>query len=301
VNSITIGIPLVVNRANILNVTDGVSGLPVRPQGFEVYPEGYALLFDKVVNVLYRDERVRGLWLHGAFGRGAADAASDMDVSVAVIDDAFDGFAESWRDWLADITPTVNADPIAPGCFFAMTPGCERFDVISERVSDLPATNLTRRVTVFDRDDLTATIPAPNDPPPSPDAIAFVIKEAIRTAANFDTVVVRDDWLLGVVAVQTIQSLLYQLFAEANKPQPPSGPKQYSFKLSPHHRQQLQALPVPQPDRESVIAARTAAFALFFAEAPAIAAMNDVPWPDDLERAVRAHLDRNGLGIPQRA
>lgn len=281
-------------------MTDGVSGLPGRPHGFEVYPEGYGPLFDKVVNVLYRDERVRGLWLHGAFGRDAADAASDMDVSIAVTDDAFDGFAESWRDWLADITPTVNADPIAPGCFYAMTPGCERFDVISERVSDLPATNLTRRATVFDRDNLTATIPAPNDPPPSADKIALVIKEAIRTAANFDTVVVRDDWLMGVVAVQTIHALLYQLFAEANKPQPSSGPKQYSFKLSPQHRQQLQALPVPQPDRESVIAARTAAFTLFFSEAPAIAATNGVPWPNDLERTVRAHLDRNGLGLPQR-
>lgn len=223
-----------------------------------------------------------------------------MDVSVAVTDDAFDGFAESWRDWLADITPTVNADPIAPGCFFALPPGCERFDLISERVSDLTATNHTRLVKVFVRDYLTATIPAPNDPPPSPDTIAFVIKEPIRTAANFDTAVVRGDWLLGVVAVQTIQALPYQLLAEANKPQPPTGPKQYSFKLSPHHRQQLQALPVPQPNRESVIAARTAAFALFLAEAPAIAAMNDVPWPNDLERAVRAHLDRNGLGIPQR-
>lgn len=156
-------------------------------------------------------------------------------------------------------------------------------------------------MTVFDRDNLTVTIPAPNDPPPDPDTIAYVIKETIRTAANFNTVVVRDDWLLGVVAVQTTHMLLYQLFAEANKPQPPTGPKQWSFKLCPHHRQQLQALPVPQPDRESVFAARAAALALFFAEAPAIATTNDVPWPDDLERSVRGHLDRNGLGIEQRA
>lgn len=265
-----------------------------------MYPDGYGPLFDRAVDVLYRDRRVRGLWVHGAFGRGAADAASDLDLSVAVADDAFDGFAESWRGWLAEITPTVNADPLAPGCFFAMTPGCERFDVISERVSDLPMTSLTRRVTIFDRDDLTATIPPPNDPPPNPDTIAYVIKETIRTSANFSTVVVRDDWLLGVVAVQTIHTLLYQLFAESNKPQPATGPKQWSFKLSPQHRRQLETLPVPQPDRESVVAARKAALALFFAEAPRIAAENDVPWPDDLDHAVRTYLDHQGLGIGQR-
>lgn len=280
---------------------DGDSGLPGRPDGFDVYPDGYGQLFDKAVEVLYRDQRVRAMWLHGAFARGAADAASDLDISVAVADEAFDAFAESWRDWLADITPTVNADPIAPGCFYAMTPGCERLDVISEKVSDLPTTNLTRRVTIFDRDSLTPMIPAPSDPPLNPDTIAYLIKETLRTAANFDTVIVRDDWLLGVVAVQTVHTLLYQLFVEANKPQPPTGPKQWSFKLSPQHRELLKSLPVPQPERESVMAARQAAFGLFFTEAPAIAAANNVSWPDDLERAVRGHLDRNGLGIPQHA
>ena len=296
-NLVTNSIGAVGIGASILIMTEGVSGLPGRPDGFGVYPAGYGQLFDDAVRVLFHDRRVRGMWLHGAFGRGAADAASDLDISLAVADEAFDDFAAGWREWLAEITPTVNADPIASGCFYAMTPGCQRLDVISERVSDLTSTHLTRRVMIFDRDNLTATIPEPDDPPPSADTIAYVIKETLRTAANFDTVVVRDDWLLGVVSVQTVQMLLYQLFAEANKPQPPSGPKQWSFKLSIRHRRLLESLPVPQAERESVLAARQSAYTLFFSEAPAIAAANGVPWPDDLERTVRSHLDRNGLGL----
>lgn len=66
--------------------------------------------------------------------------------------------------------------------------------------------------------------------------VPYLIKETLRTAANFDTVIVRDDWLLGVVAVQTVHTNLYRLFTEANKPQPPTGPKQWSLKLSPRHR-----------------------------------------------------------------
>lgn len=282
-------------------MADEGSGFPGRPDGFDVYPDGYGKLFDHAVQVFFRDARVRGMWLHGAFGRGAADAASDLDISIAISDEAFDEFADSWRVWLAQITPTVNADPIGPGCFYAMTTGCERLDVISERVSDLPTTPLTRRVMIFDRDGLGVSIPAPHDPPPDRETIAYLIKETLRTAANFDTVIVRDDWLLGVVSVQTVQMLLYQLFAESNKPQPPTGPKQWSFKLSPRHRRLLEALPVPQPELGSVMAARQAAFALFFAEAPMISAGNNVSWPDDLEQTVRNHLDRLGVALPRPA
>ena len=75
-----------------------------------------------------------------------------------------------------------------------------------------------------------------------------------------------------MVSVQTVQMLPYQLFAEANKPHrrpvPSSG---VSFKLCSRHRQLLESRPAPQPQRESVMAARQAAFRAFFTEAPGIA------------------------------
>lgn len=270
---------------------------PSRPPGFDVYPAGYGPIFDRALEVLHGDPRVRGMWLHGAFGRGAADRASDLDITLAVTDPDFDAFATRWPEWLARITPTVNAEALAPGCFFAMTPQCERLDVISERVSALPTTQLTRRVTIFDRDNLTMIIPAPDDPPPDPELIRYLIKETLRTAANFDTVIVREDWLLGVVAVQTVHANLYRLFAEANKPQPPTGPKQWSFKLSTRHRRLLEGLPVPQPDPDSVRSARQAALAVFLTEAPVIAADNGVIWPTELAEAVLGYLDRMGYGV----
>ncbi|HEX3921553.1 MAG TPA: hypothetical protein VHY31_04660 [Streptosporangiaceae bacterium] len=76
--------------------------------------------------------------------------------------------------------------------------------------------------------------------------------------------VVHDDWLLGVIAVQQVQLFLYQLFAESNKPMPPSGPKQWSHKLTGYQRRVLEGLPVAAPDQRSVTAAREAALAVFF-------------------------------------
>ena len=272
-----------------------------RPGALAALPDSYGPLFDRAAAVFEADERVRAMWLHGALARGKADAASDMDISVAIADDGFDGFAASWRDWLAAITPTLTARSIAAGSFYALTPSCERFDVIAEPVSKLSATPLTRRLVIFDHDGLDKLIPPPADPPPDPAVIAYLIEETLRQAANFPTVLVRDDWLLGVVAVQQVQTFLYQLFAESNKPAPPTGPKQWSSKLTSSQRQVLSQLPAAAPSADSVLTAREATFAVFFREAPPIAARNGIPWPSRLEQAVRDYLREQGVPLPGRA
>jgi len=269
-----------------------------RPAALAVLPEGYGPLFDRAAAVFDADERVRGMWLHGALARGQADAASDLDISVAVADESFDEFAASWRDWLAAITPTLTARPLAAGSFYALTPSCERFDVIAEPVGRLPATSLTRRLVVFDRDGLEKLIPAPADPAPDRAVITYLIEETLRQAANFPAVLVRDDWLLGVIAVQQVQLFLYQLFAESNKPMPLTGPKQWSRKLTTAQRQVLSGLPAAAPSADSVLAAREATFAAFFHEAPPIAARNGVPWPARLEQGVRDYLHSQGVPLP---
>lgn len=265
-----------------------------------VLPVGYRALLSDARHVFEGDERVRGMWLHGAIARGAADAASDLDIDLAVRDDDFDAFAASWPEWLATITPTVSAVPIPgmPGSLYALTPTCERVDVITERVSAIATSSLTRRLTVFDHDGLTELVPAPADPPPSPEAMRYYVEETLRQAANFNTIVVRDDGLLGVVAVQQIHQFLYLLFAEANKPQPPTGPKQWSVKLSDRHRSMLEDLPVPQPELASILAARTAALALLLGEGRHVATEAGVEWPDELADAVLAYLDSIGYPVP---
>lgn len=269
-----------------------------RPAGLSVLPQGYGLLFDRGAAAFQADPRVRGMWLHGALGRGAADAASDLDISLAVADDDFDAFWKRWPEWLAAITSTVLAKELAPGLFYAMTPTCERLDVHVERVSALARTPHRRRVLVFDRDGLDALIPAPEDPPPDPAAISGLVEELLRQAAMFPVIVVRADWLQGVVAVQRAQLLLYQLYVESNRPAAPSGMKQWSAKLTLEQRRELESLPVATPSLESVLAARAAALAVFVRDARLIAGRNDAVWPDELERAVRGYLDREGYPLP---
>ncbi len=269
-----------------------------RPAGLAALPASYGPLFDRAAEVFAADDRVRGMWVHGAIARGAADAASDLDICVAVRDADFGRFAEEWQTWLGAITPTLTARSLGEGSCYALTPACERIDIIAEPLSKLPATALTRRVAVFDRDGLGALIPLPHDPPPSPGRIGYLIEETLRQAANFPAVIVRSDWLMGVIAVQQVQLFLYQLFVEANKPMPPAGPKQWSSKLTRHQRRVLESLPAAAPDERSVLAAREATFAVFFRQAPPIARRNQVPWPRQIEEAVRAYLAGQGFPLP---
>jgi hypothetical protein len=254
-------------------------------------------LYDRAIEVFAADDRVRAVWLHGACGRGAADAGSDLDLSVAVRDADFDAFADEWRDWLAAITPTVVARPIGPGSFYCLTPTCERLDVISSRVSAVPdtGTTLRRRVAVLDKDNLDALVPAPDDPGPDPDRIAWLIEETLRIQANWPVVHVRQDWLLGQAGVQSMHLMLYELFTEANKPMPGMGPKQWSTKLTAPQRTILASLPIPTADQAAVDHAREVAIAVFLREARPIAAATAVPWPTALETAVRDYLATEGF------
>jgi hypothetical protein len=271
-----------------------------RPENLSRLPASYGALFDRVVETFRSDERVRAVWLHGALGRGQADAASDLDFIIAVGDEALGELAAGWQDWLAQISPTVLARPIQPsGSFYAMTREGDRFDVVLETVGALPRSSFRRGLLVLDKDGLDALVPLPEDRGPDPDLIASLIEEFLRDAANFPAVVVRNDWLLGVVAVQGIQMRLYQLFAEVNRPRPEAGAKQWSSKLTPEQRRILEKLPIAHPDRESVRIAQSAAAGTFLEQARPIAARLSIRWPTDLEEAVRGHLKR-ALGIDLR-
>lgn len=232
---------------------------------------------------------------------GVQDAGSDLDVDIAVRDDDFDTFIDEHTSWWPKITPAVSRRDIPgmPGSYFALTPTCERVDVLVERVSALSTSFLTRRLTVFDRDGLTAHVPTPTDPDPSPEAIRYPIEETLRQAANFPAVLVRQDWLMGVIAVQQIHLLLYQLFTESNKPMPPSGPKQWSSKLTSEQRQALENLPVPQAECTSIIAARQAALRFLEKHAPDIAQRYGVVWPSELAAAVHGYMKKSeaDLGV----
>ncbi len=253
-------------------------------------PAGYSALFDRLVAAVEPDDRIRACWLSGSVGRGVADAGSDLDVVLAVTDEDFAEFAERWRDWLATVTPAIIARelPGMPGSFYSVTATCERFDVVALPVSRLMESSQPALVTVMDRDNLTGRVVI-EQPSRGPDGqrMLEIVEEFYRQQTIFPAAVVaRQDWLLGVVGVINTQTMLYQLLVEANQPLPVMGIKQWSARLTPDQRLALEGLPVPQPNRDSVIAAMLAAREAFRTLGRRTVSGLGVAWPENLDEAV---------------
>ncbi len=216
---------------------------------------------------------------------------------VTVQDSAFDDFCRGWRDWLASITPTIIAREIAglPGSFYSVTPGCQRFDVVFERVSDVAAGPLTARLVVLDRDGLAVSAAGNHPGAAGPDAtvLAAIVEEFFRQQAIFPAAVVaRADWLLGVVGVVATQRMLYDLFVEANQPLPTMGIKQWSARLTVDQRGLLESLPVPDPRPADVVAAMLAVRRAMLTTGRETAERYGVSWPVEMDAAVAAYYER---------
>ena len=265
------------------------------PEALEALPASYQNLFRRAEDRFWGDDRVRAMWLGGFLALGTADAASDLDLILAVADPDFEEFTSEWRHWLTDITPTVHAAelPFAKGIVYSVTPAFERVDVVTEPVSLLPATPHRRRTVVFDRDGLNAQVAEPvTGDGPSATTIEALITEYFRVNA-VETILVRDDWLLAREHIHVVTSLTYRLLVEANAPLPPMGVKQWSAKLTAGQRTLLLALPTSCDSADGFRDTHVRLAAAFVSNADRMAERLQIVWPAELEAAAAQHLRRH--------
>lgn len=287
-------------KATVGAMIASVSGLSddVR-KAVAALPAGYLELLGRVSTVLQDDRRVAALWLSGSVARGVADAGSDLDLIVTVADAHFDDWVATLRGLLErQVEPViVVAIPGMRGSYACTTSECLRLDVVSEMVTELTDTPFRRRLVVFDEGTLVDRIPAPgNEPGPDPDRLLSMVREFFRLMAIFPAAVVaREDWLLGQEGAHALRGLLYQLFVELNQPLPAMGIKRWSAKLTEDQRSVLAALPLPTPDRESVVTATHLLGQAFTSHARQAQLSVGSEWPDQAEAAVAAYWIASGL------
>lgn len=243
-----------------------------------------------MLTICEHDPRIRALWLSGSLAKGTADGGSDLDTLVAIRDEDFDGFVAHWRDWLGSITPTLIARelPFAPGSFHSTTTSCTRLDVIVERVSSLPDTTHRYRRVVFDRDELDATVPAPEPIlGPDPAKLHVIVEEFFRILAISPFMLdQRRDYLVSLEGVHALRQLLYDVFVESNQPLPPMGIKQWSAKLNSEQREIMLALPVASAERDSLVSAMSAVVEVMQTAGRRAAVSGGCRWPINLENEV---------------
>lgn len=264
------------------------------PAAMEPLPIKYHELLARVIDVAEPDPRIRGLWLSGSLARGTADAGSDLDLVLAIADDAFDDFVDGWRHWLDMITPTLVANAI-PGSnlvFYSLTENICRIDGVVEPVSRVPESPHRTRVPVIDRDGLDARVPDPIQLPGADrKKITKIIEEFWRIQAIFPAMINdRRDLYCAREGVHTASRVLYDLFVECNQPLPPMGAKQFRARLTPEQYDLLLDIPAYCGDRRDLIAADLAVCAAMNGAGRAAAEAAGAVYPERIAAAVDAHL-----------
>jgi hypothetical protein len=165
-------------------------------------------------------------------------------------------------------------------------------DLLLETPADVAGSPYTPRVRVLDRDGIEPPAPAEDATGPDLERMQALVTEFLRQSAIFPAAVVaREDWLLGQVAVHNYQRMLYDLLVESNQPLPSMGVKQWSSRLTPEQRDLLAALPAPSANRDSVVAAMTAAREALRTQGRAALEAAGGVWPEEADAALATYWD----------
>ena len=258
-----------------------------------------AALIAHIVGTLKDDARIHSAWLGGSFGRGVADAWSDVDVIVVV--DAED-LAPSVAEYGGSRNPlgeTVFLKVLYDRVVTAVTPDWRRYDLSfmtpQEFRSQTP-------------DSVKPLIPGETPKPRPRPATAprdgragrlpDLFNEFLRVLGLAPDMVGRGEWLVGQDGVTILRKLTLDLMLEMNQTAGPGfgGVKRLNERLLPAQRAALEALTPPRADRDALLAAQIELARLFFPLAIDAARQTGAPWPEAFAAATLRHL-QSTLGL----
>ncbi|HTM78538.1 MAG TPA: nucleotidyltransferase domain-containing protein [Devosia sp.] len=250
-------------------------------------------LIEAITLALADEPAIEALFLAGSYGRGTADAHSDVDLIALVAPEDHAALGARWRTILPAITPIVFWNEMNRGGLLlnAVSEDWLRCDL-----SMLAPAAFTRRARdtvkpLLDRHDVYASLPATLPPQlPNPERVSYQISEFIRVLGLLPVGIGRSEYVTGVTGVGLLRDLLVGLLIE-DVPLPDRGGALHLSKLLPPGQMaMLAALPYPKPDRAEVIAANLALAHAFFPRARVLARRLNLTWPTAFEAATRRHL-----------
>ncbi|HEV2557441.1 MAG TPA: nucleotidyltransferase domain-containing protein [Microvirga sp.] len=253
-------------------------------------------LITAVTDALRGEERFRALLLGGSYGRGTQDRFSDVDLIAVADPEHHANLARLWRETLERLMPVVfwNERRTRGVLLNAIGQDWLRCDLVITDTGGLDGRARSALRVLIDRDSLVERLP-----PELPDGaldrsrITFLINEFIRVLGLTPVVLGRGEVFTAAgTGAGLLRDQLVSLLKEERQLADPGGALHLSRALSPDQMRVLEAVPFPQPEPASIIAAHLAVARLFLPRAKALAARAGVPWPQAFEEATRAHLER---------
>jgi predicted nucleotidyltransferase len=255
-------------------------------------------MVERIAGILQEDERVRAAWLCGSRARGTDDEYSDIDIWLVVRPADFAQFIDDWPNVSDKISPTVLRQRVGKRPVFNhITPEWLRFDVSIGTPQDVPKRSRTTVRLLFDLDGLDAKLGPSRGPlPPDATKVRALITEFLRVLGLLPVVAGRGEYVVGASGVGLLRDMLIQLMLEDVAVADRGGALHLRGLLPEARLQALRDLPPITATREAVIAGHLACTRLFLPIARDLSERAGVPWPAELERAVRERL-RGSLSL----
>jgi len=259
-------------------------------------------LIETIRKRLDDDPRVMALFLGGSFGKGQADAYSDIDLIAVVAADQQAGFANDWRQHLQAIAPIVFWNELDKGerIFNAITDQWQRIDLALVGPEALARRSRDGLKPLIDRHGLYDTLPATIDwAGPNKGHVNYLINEFFRVFGLLAVADGRGEYLLSVAGVDLLRMMLFNLLSEEVERADKGGMLAWKRRLSDEQLDLLAAIPAAAPTRQSIIDAHIACARAFLPRARRLAERYDIEWPEAFEDATWRHLEREvGIGKP---
>lgn len=250
-------------------------------------------LIDAVVAGIAGNTAVRGLFLGGSFGRGTADAWSDVDFVLVAGPADQAAVAINWRELLGAITPIVFWNQIDGERLVinAISEDWLRCDVAIQPAPLLMASAKDRLEPLIDRDNIYVALPD-SLPPKEPNAgyVRYVIHEFIRMLGLIPVVSGRGEVVTMALGLSMMRDHMAGLLMQTVNDPDPGGILHQSKVLPPEAMAVLRSLPYPPLEHEALIAANIEIARQFMPRARALASQLDIEWPERFETATRQRL-----------
>jgi hypothetical protein len=244
-------------------------------------------------------EPLRGLFLSGSFGYGAADAYSDVDFVALLASGEEDGFLRLWRDRLGAFEPIVFWNERRGGGLLvnAITSSWLRCDLYVTDMADFQKRTRDSLSPLIDRDGIYPTLPE-GSPRSELDAnrVRWLISEFIRVFGLLGVAMNRKEYANAITGIFHLRNQFIALLIEESDISNKGGALHLNRLLSDEQMAVLLSLPGIEPERQSVIDAHLAYADAFLPRARALASRAGVEWPEAFEAATWLFLQRE-LGI----
>jgi hypothetical protein len=252
------------------------------------------VLITRIVASLEPDPRVRALFLSGSFGRGTADAYSDVDLLAVTPAEAHEAMAADWRGVMEAIAPIVHWNRLPHALVLnAITDTWLRCDIQIVGPDNLGGRAQDRLKVLIDRDGIFGALPTtlPHQGV-DPGRMRAMITEFIRVLGLLPVADGRGEYEVGVFGSSLLRRMLTDLLVAEMDVGDTGGALHLSRVLNAERMALLLALPVARPNRTSVIEANLATARLFMPRAKELAAKLGIEWPQDFEAATRRVLTK---------